>query len=600
MTLLITRHLILSGMGVGALFLITLVLRLFARRDAVLRYRLMVAALFTAAALLPLQALTAELAPRLNLPPRAAVPYAPTSSPGAAPAFVGYSASAQTETPGMPLAPVAARRSGTRADAGSASALLDMYVAGALIVVGFHAIRAMTVRRLLRRARPVTDTRVLQLWERLVAGPRRLPELLECDGLQTPACRALGRPAVIVPAASGALDDDLLLAALQHELIHLRRRDGAVALLAAATTAVLWFQPLVWVFARVLGADREYSCDALVVRASRRPRSYAMALLRFCDPVASARRAMPLIGFESARSIRRRISMLAHALQPAARPRHALVLGVGLACLVSASAAHALLTAAAGPGPALSAEPPSSAAGGSPATVDKYQSDRRMTAEVRAAATGRSDVEVYQRLVSRGLIVPDAPPPGDAWWSFSAPVDNSFGVHVTESWVTDQDTVLSATDARVEGDTLQARQIRLGLPEGSKLRAVFEGRTVNFEPGAKNGSRILVTGGTVRIVDDTGVTRIQVRAASSQDDATLALTSSARAGEFNFELSVTDGSTPVSVRLDTRTGVPPGEGRPPHGAVRWKLLVPTGGSGASELKMQRIYDLGQLPRPDGC
>src|SRR5262249_29185311 len=156
---------------------------------------------------------------------------------------------------------------------------------------------------------------------------RRPPQLLECDGLHAPACRALGRPAVVVPGGSGALDDETLAAALRHELIHLKRRDGAVELIAAPLTAALWFQPLTWVFPRALRADREYSCAALVVRETRRPRSYAMALLRFCAPATSPRRAMPLIGFESARSIRRRITMLSHALQPAPRARRALVLG---------------------------------------------------------------------------------------------------------------------------------------------------------------------------------------------------------------------------------------------------------------------------------
>jgi beta-lactamase regulating signal transducer with metallopeptidase domain len=587
-------------MGVGTLFLVALALRPLAPRDAVLRYRLMVAALFTATLLLPIQALTAELAPRPSFSRSASVPPPPASAPAAESPLADVAPPAPARRPVTPFSSLVVSPGTPDGGAGLESTLLALYLAGTLAVVGFHAVRAAAVRSLLRRARPVTDPRLLRLWKAIVADLRRPPQLLECDMLHAPACRALGRPAVIVPTASGALDDDTLRAVLQHELVHLRRRDGAIAFLAAAMTALLWFQPLTWVFARVLRTDREHSCDAIVVRATQRPRAYALALLRFCDPAASARRATPLIGFESARSIRRRITMLAHAPQPAARPRHILAFGVGLACLASASAAHALLTAVAGPGPALGADAPATVASGPRVSGDKDQSNPRMTAEIRAAADGRSDAQVVGRLLKQGAIAPGDLLPRDPWWAFPSPADKQPAAPTPITWITDQETVLSAHDVQVEGDTLKARRVSLSLPEGSKLRAVFEGRSVNFEPGAEGNNRVLVTGGTVRIVDESGVTRIQISADSARDDVTLVLTSTVEAGEINFELAAADGTLPVSLRLDTRTGVPEGERQPPHGAIRWNLRTPQNGPGTCELKMQWIYDLSQLPRTDGC
>jgi beta-lactamase regulating signal transducer with metallopeptidase domain len=580
--LLILRHLGLSGLGVGALVLIALVLRRLAPCDAVLRYRLMVAALLSAAFLLPLQVLTAELSPRPHPAPSALVPIAPArvlTTP--TPAAANGSDPRSTEQPSSLIAPKASARdsAGVRV----APILLGIHFAGALLVLALHGIRSITAWRLLRTARPVTDTRVRQLWQQVTSDLRRSPELLECASLNAPACRALGRPAVILPTASAALDDDTLLASLQHEVIHLRRRDGTVALLAAGVTAVLWFQPLVWVFVRVLAADREHSCDALVVRATRRPRSYALALLRFCDPATSPRRSVSLMGFESARSIRRRITMLAHAMQPAARRRNALVLGFAFAGLVATSAAHTLLTAAAGPGPALSTELP--------------VANPRMSAEVRAPADGRSDAQVYERLMGDRRTFQPAVQRRDGSWGFFVTEPPAYP---PGTWLTDQETVLSADDARIDGDTLLARHIRLSLPEGSKLRAVFEGESVTFEPGPKDRNRILVTGGTVRIVDEHGVTRVRASAPSDRDDITLALTSTLEAGEFNFELTANGGSIPVLVTFDPGTGVPEGESQPPHGAIRWKLRTPEDAPGACQLKMQWIYDLSQLRRPDGC
>jgi beta-lactamase regulating signal transducer with metallopeptidase domain len=591
LTALILRHLLLSAVGVGGVFLVALALRLLAPKDAVLRYRLMVFALFAAAVLLPLQALTGELAPRANSELQGAAPRVSvlTLGPGRGPTDANAGAPVRPD----PALRRVAEAPGKQPIVDVDTALLLIYFAGVATALASYATRAMAARRLLRRARGVTDSRCRRLWDGVVAGVPRPPELLECGDLHAPACRALVRPAVILPATACDLDDETLLACLWHEWVHIRRRDGAVALLAAAMTAGLWFQPMVWLFAHVLAADREHSCDAMVVRATRRPRSYALALLRFCDPAATARSAVPLIGFESARSIRRRITMLAHASQPATRRHQSLMLCMGVVTLGAASAAHALLTAAGGPGPALAGAARVRGAGND----QDGQAATLMRSEVRAQPGGRSDAEVYQRLVRQGLIAPSTPRDP---WAFSEPGDKGVGVLSRDTWLTDQETVVSASDGHAEGDAFQAQHVRLSLPEGSKLRAVFEGRTVAFEPGAEGHYRILVTGGTVQIVDDAGIARVRIRPASSRGDVALVLTGTVEAAEVNFDLETGNTGTPVSISTDTRTGVPEGERQPPHGAIRWQLLPPLQGPGSWQLKMQWIYDLSKLPRPDGC
>jgi hypothetical protein len=224
-----------------------------------------------------------------------------------------------------------------------------------------------------------------------------------------------------------------------------------------------------------------------------------------------------------------------------------------------------------------------------------------MTAEVRAPA-GRSVPQIFERLRAQGLFGPGVPyrvakdDPGDP---FLRPDDRSV-TPPPGTWATDQETVIAAEGARVEGDTLRADAVRVSLPEGSGLRIVLEGRVVAFEPGAAGRNRIRVTSGTVRIVDEAGVTRIRANAASHAGEATLTLTGTSAAGAVGFTLAADDGFLPIAIRVDTATGVPAGERQPPHGAVRWKLLAPPAGPGASELKMQWIYDLSQLHRPDDC
>ncbi len=613
MTLPIVEHLALAGVGVGVVCTLALVLRCLARRDAVLRYRIMVGMLLAACAMIPIQALAAAFGPRsdsrsvlrldaafLSTPARspseASVTVDPIQpAPSAAPLAVP-SASEDAALP-EPALPEPGRPISI---ATAAPVLLATYLAGVGVVLSIIARRSLAVRRLMHEARPVTDERLRRSLARLVEGSGPAPMLLESGLLNAPACCDLGRPTIVLPLGAGALDDATLVAIFKHELVHLRRQDGTIARLAAALTAFLWFQPLVWVFAHMLRADREHSCDALVVRETRQPRSYALALLRFCGPESSTHRSTSLVGFESARSMRRRITMLADATHPAARPRHAIALGVGLACLASASVAHALLTVMVEPGPALVREPVVEPVG-SAAQAANEPATRRMTAEVAARADGRSDEQVHQRLVKQGAIDPRDDSQAYRYFEYlNEPKEPAAGVRFPSATITDQATVLAVEKATADGNTLRASGVRLSLPDGSKLRAVVEGRTVSVEPAVDGVTRILITGGTVRILDERGIARIEARADSDRADTTLMLTSTIQEGAISFELAATDGTKPVAVRMDVRTGVPALTPESVHGSVDWKLILPEPASGTGELKMQWTYEISKLQSSVGC
>lgn len=616
MTLLLLRHLLLAGTGVGILLLVAFALRPLTRRDAVLRYRLMLAALLAAALLLPLQALTAHLAPRGTplasvqpLPtPRAtpALETSPAIHASAVPAPTNTSTHAALAAPrnfAIPHFPTLTTR--------SAALLLTIYVAGAALLVTLHALRARAARHLLKDARPVTDPRVLRAWQPLVAHLRNPPALLECPALHAPACRAplLGRdrtPAVILPTGASTLEPSTLLAALQHELIHLARRDCATALLATALTTLLWFQPLTWLFARLLRADREHSCDALVIRATREPRSYALALLRFCS---STRTAPSLIGFESSQSIRRRITMLAHASQPAPRRHHALILGAGLACLASASTAHAFLTAVASP--TLHTVPTTSPTETPvpPFTTKPIQPAQHMITEVLAPISGRADIDVLHRLIKQGVISQDVLPAKDMWAAFKLDNTKDTGVRPANKTVTDQAVVIAAklanTDRGAENlpdtATVLADQLTLSLPEGSKLRAIFEGANVAVDTRPDNSTHILITSGTVRIVDEYGITRARISPASARDTTTIQLTSTPSPNAITYELSASESSSPIPVRLITNTvetAAP--SAKPAHGSSRWLLAAPSNDPSPYHYSIEWTYDLATLAASEGC
>jgi hypothetical protein len=418
------------------------------------------------------------------------------------------------------------------------------------------------------------------------------PLLLESDDLRAPACRVLGKPVVILPATIGVHDDATLIASLRHELVHITRRDGAVVLLAAVAKVCLWFQPLVWVFVRVLDSDREQSCDAIVVRRTGRARSYAEALLCFCETGSRGRAVTPLIGFESSHSVRRRITMLSHSLRPATRVRRVLLLAAGVTGAVTAFAAHGAVTKIVAPGAIL--------------TKDEVSAPRA-SIEVRAADEGRSEQRVYDRVMqlqrareqaegTGGMVLKQ---PSQQDWLIATlsgttpPVEYAAG-----TWVTDEEPIVVAKEVTLKGDVLQSKSMRLRLPGGSKLRAAFEGNVVKIERVEGQPDRVLITGGSVTIVDGEGVKRVVIRA--DREDRTMIWTSVAGAEPGTFELSTSDASADLSARIDTSTGVAAEEQQAPHGAVRWRVVAPLSGDGVADLRMQWNYDVSQVKNPVGC
>lgn len=583
----VVGHLLLSGAGAGVVVVLALGLRMLVRRDAVLRYRVMVGATIACAAVLPVQIGAVELFGRRAVP---VVQRGETAgvAPDAGGAVIRHS-----ET----VAAVG-RRGGSivrfpvpeRARQDLAGPLLGVYVVGVLAMAMWYVAGLWYVRRVLVGARPVTDARVLRVWGKLVSAGGRAPELLECDGLPTPACRAVGRACVILPATVKSLDDDSLTVLLRHELVHIERRDGLVALASAFVRGVLWFQPLVWVLARAVAWDREQSCDALVIRATGRARVYAKCLLRFCEQGGRGVRPVALIGFESARSVKRRIVMLSYACTPAGRARRIGLSAASLIAIAGASGTHGLLVAAADPGslaPVVAVAPPDGTAPAASASV-----------EVRANADGRSDAQVYDRVMdlvslkgTGGYVRRQRPKDG----SFAFFVSDDAPAIVPGTWVTDEEQVLVARDARLEGDRLRAAAFRVRLPGGSNLRAVFGGKTVDTKREPDGRDRVQLTGGTVRIVDEAGVVRAEIRA--DRDDAPMVWRSTPNLGEGSFELAPVDGSAGLIASVDVATGVPKDEQRSPHGAVRWKLVSP---DGDLELRVQWNYDASKVRRPEGC
>ncbi len=98
------------------------------------------------------------------------------------------------------------------------------------------------------------------------------------DKVTSPALYGVLKPRIILPRDHSK--DDLKYI-LMHERAHARRGDNLVRLLALVTVCVHWFNPLAWLFLKLLFADLELACDEAVIKKcnSEQRKEYAHALV---------------------------------------------------------------------------------------------------------------------------------------------------------------------------------------------------------------------------------------------------------------------------------------------------------------------------------
>ncbi|MFC0775673.1 M56 family metallopeptidase [Terrimonas alba] len=88
------------------------------------------------------------------------------------------------------------------------------------------------------------------------------------------------KPIILLPAAAvNHLTVHQIEAVLLHELSHIRRFDYLVNLLTRIIQTVLYFNPFVKAFSKIIETEREKNCDEIVLQFQYEPYGYASALL---------------------------------------------------------------------------------------------------------------------------------------------------------------------------------------------------------------------------------------------------------------------------------------------------------------------------------
>ena len=98
------------------------------------------------------------------------------------------------------------------------------------------------------------------------------------EKVTSPAVYGILRPKIILPTSWTDRDLELILL---HERTHIRRGDNLWRVLAFVVTAIHWFNPVAWLFLKLLLTDLELSCDdgVLAQIGEGRRKEYALSLL---------------------------------------------------------------------------------------------------------------------------------------------------------------------------------------------------------------------------------------------------------------------------------------------------------------------------------
>jgi bla regulator protein BlaR1 len=213
--------------------------------------------------------------------------------------------------------------------AGWASGIWTTLISAWLLVLAVLLVRLLRglleIRRIVcRSSDPSAEHSRQYAMLRDQAKVRKSVELRITGEIDSPVSVGIFRQVILLPAwCTRELDSQQLDFVLAHELIHVRRRDGAKQLLIHLAATIHWFNPLVWLANRFAGRYLELSCDQQVLNQfsddasnsinQKYRRTIAQVAIRCADCANSNQMQSALVGgfvsFDS-KLVKNRIAML--------------------------------------------------------------------------------------------------------------------------------------------------------------------------------------------------------------------------------------------------------------------------------------------------
>ena len=111
------------------------------------------------------------------------------------------------------------------------------------------------------------------------------------DEIKAPVSVGIFRPVVLMPTwCLNELDPQQQDFVLVHELVHIRRHDAVLQLMAHLAAMIHWFNPLAWLTSKMAGQYRELSCDQRVLDLfPGSERSYRQTIVQVAVQIANTK-----------------------------------------------------------------------------------------------------------------------------------------------------------------------------------------------------------------------------------------------------------------------------------------------------------------------
>jgi len=216
-----------------------------------------------------------------------------------------------------------------------------LWLAGTLLIAGYVCMRSIGLWRMVKRERPITGQKILDLLEdcKMQMGIETILGVVVSDRVKSPALFGFIRPRLLLP--QGMLETfgfEELRYVFIHELAHLKQRDIYLGWLIALLHVAHWFNPLMWFAFSQMRADREIACDRLAIStmAPHEPPEYGRTIVSLLESFSQTRYLPSVAGIlEDTCQVERRIRMIANYKKTSrSRRAGATLLLAALACVV--------------------------------------------------------------------------------------------------------------------------------------------------------------------------------------------------------------------------------------------------------------------------
>lgn len=220
-----------------------------------------------------------------------------------------------TQTTGMTTETAASALDFAAAEAGKETAAGDLilriiWLLGAGLCGGYFLRAYVKLYREFQMSFPVKNQWTEEWLARHKGKRQKHPiEIRQSDRVTTPLSYGIRHSVILFPKKTNWEDYRALAYILEHEYVHIIRRDVIWKLLATMLFCMHWFNPLVWVMYVLFNRDLELACDECVVRRfGRDARSaYALTLIRMEEQKSGF---LPLCSNFSKNAIEERITAI--------------------------------------------------------------------------------------------------------------------------------------------------------------------------------------------------------------------------------------------------------------------------------------------------